>query len=238
MAVERLDKLICKSGKFTRSEIKRLARSGEITLDGETVRDVSVKADSESCTVTVSGENIDVSEYVYIMLNKPQGVVSASEGRGGITVVDILPEDMKRKNLFPAGRLDKDTTGFVLITDDGDFAHRILSPKNHIKKTYIATLDKPIDENKKAVLESGIELKDGTVFKPAELKFLSEDMTEVQIAICEGKYHQIKRMFKAVGSTVVALRRIKMGNLPLDSGLAEGEARYLTRAETEEIEKR
>ncbi len=237
MAVERLDKIISKSGKFTRSEIKRLARLGEITLDGETVKDVSVKVDTENCAITVSGAEIDTCEYVYIMLNKPQGVVSASEGRGDVTVVDILPEDMKRRNLFPAGRLDKDTTGFVLITDDGEFAHRILSPKNHIKKTYIASLDKPIDESKKAVLEGGIELKDGTVFKPAELEFLSEDMTEVQITIFEGKYHQIKRMFKAVGSTVVALRRIKMGNVPLDSTLAEGEARYLTRAEKEEIEK-
>ena len=237
MAVERLDKIISKSGKFTRSEIKRLARLGEITLDGETVKDTSVKVDTEKCAITVSGEEIDTCEYVYIMLNKPQGVVSASEGRGDITVVDILPEGMKRKNLFPAGRLDKDTTGFVLITDDGEFAHRILSPKNHIKKTYIASLDKPIDESKKAVLENGIELNDGTVFKPAELEFLSEDMTEVQITIFEGKYHQIKRMFKAVGSTVVALRRIKMGNLPLDGGLAEGEARYLTGAEKEEIEK-
>lgn len=238
MAVERLDKIISKSGKFTRSEIKRLARLGEITLDGETVKDVSVKVDTEKCTITVSGAEIDTCEHVYIMLNKPQGVVSASEGRGDVTVVDILPEDMKRRNLFPAGRLDKDTTGFVLITDDGEFAHRILSPKNHIKKTYIASLDKPIDESKKAVLENGIELKDGTVFKPAELEFLSEDMTEVQITIFEGKYHQIKRMFKAVGSTVIALRRIKMGNVPLDGGLAEGEARYLTQSEKEEIEKR
>ena len=169
MAVERLDKIISKSGKFTRSEVKRLARNGEIALNGEAVKDVSVKADTENCIITVSGERIDTAEHVYIMLNKPQGVVSASEGRGDVTVVDILPDDMKRKNLFPAGRLDKDTTGFVLITDDGDFAHRILSPKNHIKKTYIAALDKPIDESKKSVLESVIELKDGTVFRPAEL---------------------------------------------------------------------
>ncbi len=238
MAVERLDKIIAKSGKFTRSEVKRLARLGEITLDGGTVKDTSVKVDTEKCAITVSGEKIDTCEHVYIMLNKPMGVVSASEGKGDVTVVDILPENMKRRNLFPAGRLDKDTTGFVLITDDGEFAHRILSPKNHIKKTYIASLDKPIDESKKAALENGIELKDGTVFKPAELEFLSEDMAEVQITIFEGKYHQIKRMFKAVGSTVVALRRIKMGNLPLDSGLAEGEARYLTGAEKEEIKKR
>lgn len=238
MAIERLDKIISKSGKFTRSEIKRLARTGEITLDGKTVRDASVKADTERCQITVSGEKIDACEHVYIMLNKPQGVVSASEGRGDVTVVDILPEDMKRKNLFPAGRLDKDTTGFVLITDDGDFAHRILSPKNHIRKTYTVTLDKPIDESKKAVLEKGLELKDGTVFKPAELILLSDAMTEIQITIYEGKYHQIKRMFKAVGSTVVALRRIKMGGVCLDDDLAEGSARYLTKDEIEKIEKR
>lgn len=238
MAVERLDKIISKSGKFTRSEVKRLARNGEITLNGEAVKDVSVKADTENCVITVSGELIDTAEHVYIMLNKPQGVVSASEGRGDITVVDILPDDMKRKNLFPAGRLDKDTTGFVLITDDGDFAHRILSPKNHIKKTYIAALDKPIDESKKSVLESGIELKDGTVFRPAELEFIDGDMSNIKITIFEGKYHQIKRMFKAVGSTVVSLKRIKMGNVFLDDTLKEGCARYLTSAEIEEIEKR
>ena len=126
----------------------------------------------------------------------------------------------------------------MFVTDDGDFAHRILSPKNHIKKTYIAALDKPIDESKKGVLESGIELKDGTVFRPAELEFIDGDMSNIKITIFEGKYHQIKRMFKAVGSTVVSLKRIKMGNVYLDDKLKEGCARYLTSAEIEEIEKR
>ena len=231
MAVERLDKIISKSGKFTRSEVKRLARNGEITLNGEAVKDVSVKADTENCIITVSRERIDTAEHVYIMLNKPQGVVSASEGRGDVTVVDILPDDMKRKNLFPAGRLDKDTTGFVLVTDDGDFAHRILSPKNHIKKTYIAALDKPIDEGKKGVLESGIELKDGTVFRPAELEFIDGDMSNIKITIFEGKYHQIKRMFASLGNSVTELKRVKMGALPLDESLAPGECRILTESE-------
>lgn len=238
MAIERLDKLICKSGKYTRSQIKKLIRSGEITVNGIKASDPSEKIESDTASVFVCGEKIDILEHIYIMLNKPKGVVSASEGKGEITVVDILPENMKRKGLFPAGRLDKDTTGFVLITDDGDYAHRILSPKNHIKKTYIASLDKPIDDNSKKILENGIVLKDSTVFKPAELEYIDGKADEILITIYEGKYHQIKRMFKAVGCTVIDLKRIKMGNVCLDNSLELGQARFLTEEEIRFIEKK
>ncbi len=238
MAVERLDKLICKSGKYTRSQIKKLIRSGEITVNGIKASDSSEKVESDTASVFVCGEKIDTVEHIYIMLNKPKGVVSASEGKGEITVVDILPENMKRKGLFPAGRLDKDTTGFVLITDDGDYAHRILSPKNHIKKTYIASLDKPLDDNSKKILENGIVLKDSTVFKPAEVEYADDKHDKITITIYEGKYHQVKRMFKAVGCTVIDLKRIKMGNVCLDNSLESGQARFLTEEEIRLIEKK
>ena len=149
------------------------------------------------------------------MLNKPKGVVSASDGKGERTVCDLVPEELMRRGLFPAGRLDKDTTGFVLITDDGEFAHRILSPKNHIDKTYV------------------VSLRDGTAFLPSKIKILSDK--ESEITICEGKYHQIKRMFCAVGNEVTNLRRIKMGRLFLDERLRDGECREITADELKMI---
>lgn len=169
------------------------------------------------------------------MLNKPTGVVSASNSDREKTVIDLVPDVLRRDGLFPAGRLDKDTTGFVLITDDGAFAHRILSPKNHIEKTYIATLENPLGDADIAVLETGLQLHDGTRFLPAGIAVLSSDAKAVQVKICEGKYHQIKRMFAAVGNRVTALRRTHMGALELDSALAAGECRELIQAELDLI---
>lgn len=231
MSIERLDKIISNTNGISRSELKKIAKKGAIALNGQIIYDLSVKIDVTNAEISLNGELLDTRKYVYYMLNKPKGVVSASTSKDDVTVIDILPEEMKRKDLFPAGRLDKDTTGFVLITNDGDFAHKILSPTNHVPKTYITVIDSPCTQEKTEILENGMELKDGTTFKPASIKTLNDEKTTVEIIICEGKYHQIKRMFKAVGCNVLELKRVKMGNLMLDENLEEGCAREITQDE-------
>lgn len=237
MALERLDKIIGNSSGISRSELKKLAKKGAVRLNGETVFDLSVKADAQSSKIELNGEVINTEKFIYIMQNKPVGVVSASNDKNDVTVISILPDCLKKKGLFPAGRLDKDTTGFVLITNDGGFAHRILSPSNHVPKTYIAKLDGACTDNEISVLEKGMELKDGTVFRPASVKTLNPEKTLAEVIICEGKYHQIKRMFKAVGLEVTELKRIKIGGLSLDPKLSEGSSREIGADELKLIEK-
>ena len=236
MAPERLDKLLNKCLPLSRSELKKAAKAGLVTLNGEAVSDLSVKVDGNADSVLFDGKKVNTDEFLYIMLNKPKGVICATDGRGEKTVIDLLSDGLKRSGLFPAGRLDKDTTGFVLITDDGDFAHRMLSPKNHVEKTYIAVLDQPVDKKGIKQLENGITLKDGTQFLPAKLKALNDENTIIEIKICEGKYHEIKRMFKAVGCEVVELERTVIGGLPLDRNLKQGEARLITEEEKSKID--
>ncbi len=229
---ERIDKIIANQGLASRSEVKAMIRRGEISLNGLIIKDSSVKADYDD-EIVVNGKKINQTEYTYIMLNKPKGVVSATNDAKDKTVVDILPDELKRKNLFPAGRLDKDTVGFCLITDDGDFAHRILSPANHVTKTYIATLSNPIDyEVSRKAFAQGVVLSDGTVLLSAVLSEIKTgDKPVYKVIIKEGKYHQIKRMFHSCGAEVVELERIAIGGLPLDDGLKRGCARLLTAAE-------
>lgn len=235
MAVERIDKLLSSISSYSRTDIKKMAKYNKIIVNGKVVHDCSFKVDCESDEIVFDGEKLEVKKHIYIMLNKPKGVVSASCGKGETTVVDLVHEKLKRNGLFPAGRLDKDTTGFVLITDDGEFAHRILTPKNHIQKTYITTLKKPISEKDISILSEGLTLKDGTIFKPAIIEPLDEECLRVKVVICEGKYHQIKRMFKAVENEVLELERIKMGSLFLDKSLDLGECREITPKEIELI---
>lgn len=235
MAKERIDKLLAGTGSLSRKDVKEMVHRKRITLNGETVTDAGQKMDISSDTLCVDGTPIILKKHIYLMLNKPAGIVSASNSKSEKTVVDLVPEDLQRTGLFPAGRLDKDTTGFVLITDDGAFAHRILSPKNHIKKTYIATLQDPIDSADIAVLEQGLTLRDGTQFLPADIEIISDDARQVQIKICEGKYHQIKRMFSAVGNRVTALCRTHMGALELDSALPPGACREISQNELEQM---
>ncbi len=170
------------------------------------------------------------------MMNKPEGVISSTDGRKTAekTVIDILPDEMKRKNLFPAGRLDKNTTGFVLITDDGNFAHRILSPKSHIPKTYIAGLDKPFDDIVLKAFQSGMTIG-SDVCMPAVLEAVNGDFKTARVVIKQGMYHQIKRMFKSFGIEVLSLKRIKMGKLCLDEALAPGACRFIDKKELEMI---
>ena len=234
--MERLDKIIASQGKYSRSEVKKLVKAGLVTINGEKVKNADIKADAEKDSITVDGESIFYKKHIYIMLNKPQGVVSATDDPVHKTVIDLVPPELFRQGLFPAGRLDGDTTGFVLITDDGDFAHRILSPKNHIMKTYHATLDHTLTEEDIRRFTEGIELRDGTLCLEAQVKMLTETPPVAEVKIHEGKYHQVKRMFAALGNKVVALKRVKMGGLDLDEALKEGECRELTAEELEAVQ--
>ncbi len=238
MKRERLDKLIASQGVLSRNDVKGMIRKGEVSVNDVIIKDSSVKVSYED-DIKIKGVSLLQTKYVYIMLNKPKGVVSASEDKRDKTVVDILPDELKRKNLFPAGRLDKDTTGFSLITDDGDFAHRILSPARHVDKTYIATVSDVIDyENAKKAFADGVVLGDGTVLLSAQLELIKNTGNQVfKVVIKEGKYHQIKRMFASLGTSVIELKRIAIGGLSLDGDLKEGEARIITEDELKLIEK-
>ncbi len=237
MKKERLDKLIASQGLLSRNDVKNIVKRGEVSVNGSVVKDSSLKVSYED-NIKIKGEPLLQTKFTYIMLNKPKGVVSASEDKRDKTVVDILPDELKRKNLFPAGRLDKDTTGFSLITDDGDFAHRILSPARHVDKTYLATVSDKIDfENAKKAFADGVVLGDGTVLLSAQLEIIEDNEKQIfKVVIKEGKYHQIKRMFASLGTSVVELKRIAIGGLALDSVLQEGEARIITEAELKMIE--
>ena len=205
--LQRLDKLIASQGRFSRREVQELIKNGAVKVNGITVRDRGAKSDDEKDIICVNGEQLDFQRFVYIMLNKPKGVVSATNDKNEKTVIDLVPKEFKGRNLFPAGRLDITTTGFVLVTDDGDFAHRILSPKNHIEKTYEARLAESVTEGQLEAVRNGIELKDGTKCLPAKVTVLADgEKPVVEIKICEGKYHQIKRMFAAAGNGVIELK--------------------------------
>ena len=227
----RIDKILARELNISRTQAKQMIKQGRVTANSQTVKTADFKC-SDDAQIFVDGEKIGNSEFVYIMLNKPKGVISASDGRGEKTVVDLVPDGMRRKGLFPAGHLDKDTTGFVLLTDDGELAHNILSPSHHIDKTYIAELDKPFDDSVVQDFENGMSLN-GERLMSAEITPLNEEKTVAQVVLRQGLYHQVKRMFKKHGITVVELKRTKMGGLCLDLSLGEGECRYITNDEIE-----
>ena len=232
--MERIDKIISNELNIARSDARSLIKSGKVFVNGVCEKSASRKLDEERDVLNANGKEIKFRRFVYIMMNKPKGVISSTDGRktDEKTVIDILPEDMKRKKLFPAGRLDKNTTGFMLITDDGEFAHKILSPKKHIPKTYIASLDKPFDESIAEAFKKGVVIG-GDECLPAVLEAADEDYKTAKVIINQGMYHQIKRMFKSFGIEVVELKRIKMGKLSLDENLAEGQCRFLNEFELE-----
>ncbi len=231
--LQRLDKIISTVTSYSRKEIKKLARQGDIRVNGIVCKTSDIKVDPQSDSITVCGELVAYSEFVYYMMNKPKGVLSASNDKNAVTVVDILPDELKRKNLFPAGRLDKDTTGLLIITDDGDFAHRMLSPTKKVYKHYIATLESPVEDHYKERFENGIVLADGTVCQKAFFEKLSDNRALVKI--CAGKFHQVKKMFKAVNNTVVELERVQIGELRLDRDLGYGQARELRESEKQAV---
>ena len=232
--MERLDKFLAAQGKGTRKEVGRLIRSGAVAVDGVPVRDPAAKVDPSCQTVAVGGSPILWQEHLYIMMNKPAGVLSATEDRRQKTVLDLLPEDLRRRGLFPAGRLDKDTTGLLLITDDGDLAHRMLSPKKHVYKLYQARLDAPVTPEDVRAFEEGVRWEE-EVYAPARLWAGEGDSFVASAQVHEGRFHQVKRMFQARGKTVLSLKRLKIGGLSLDSTLQEGECRLLAPEEVCQI---
>lgn len=226
--MERLDKTVAKQMNLSRSGARQLIRSGAVELNGEKVFAADAQLDLNTDELKISGKVITVRRFLYIMLNKSSGVLSAAKDPDCPTVIDLLPESLKRRGLFPAGRLDKDTTGLLIISDDGDFAHRLISPSHHVYKTYIATLEHDITEEQLDILRSGAVLGDGTQCLPARLKKLDGEPTRVAVQIREGKYHQVKRMFASQQNNVVALERTAIGALKLDPELKQGEARLLS----------
>ncbi len=233
---ERIEKVLAQELNISRSRAKALLRQKQVTLNGKMVTAGSAQFEPGRDVLVCGGKEINYRQYVYIMMNKPKGVISASDGKGMKTVIDILPEEMRRKNLFPAGRLDKDTTGFVLITDDGAFAHKILSPSNHVPKTYIAGLSAPFDDEVKKAFESGMEM-DGKTLLSASLEAVDGDRRKAKVVIRQGLYHQIKRMFARFSIKVETLQRIQMGSVPLDSSLPPCGCRYLTDEEVQSLSK-
>ena len=229
----RLDKILSTQLNISRTDAKQMIKKGRVSVNGIPAKSGDVKV-ADADIVAVDGNKISYSRFVYIMMNKPKGVISASDGKGEKTVVDLVPSDMQRRGLFPAGRLDKDTTGFVLLTDDGEFAHSILAPSRHIDKTYVVTLDNPVTPEAVADFRSGMELN-GERLLQADAEIISEDATVCRVVLRQGLYHQIKRMFKKHGLTVLELKRVKMGNLPLDDSLLPGECRYLSQKELDLI---
>lgn len=230
---ERLDKFLASQGLGTRKEVGKLIRSGAVTVDGLSQRDPGAKVDPGKQQVAVEGRSVSYQEHLYIMMNKPAGVLSATEDRHAETVLDLLPEELRRRGLFPAGRLDKDTTGLMLITDDGDLAHRMLSPKKHVYKLYLATLDAPVTQEDVEAFQAGIHWA-GESYAPGRL-WTKEDPFQGYVEIREGRFHQVKHMFEARGKTVQQLKRLKIGGLALDDTLGKGECRLLTPEEVESI---
>lgn len=226
--MERLDKIISSQRADGRKEVQKLIKSGAVLVNGKICKKLDTKVDPEKDEIVVDGQALNYSKYIYIMMNKPAGVVSATEDRQFKTVIDIIPEDMKRKGLFPVGRLDRDTEGLLLITDDGDFAHSITSPKKHVDKKYVAKLDGEITEDTVKAFSDGIEFSDGTKCRSAVLECDENDKKTGIVTICEGKYHQVKKMFLCCGLKVVHLQRISIGGLHLDSNLHIGECKLLT----------
>ncbi len=227
--MQRLDKIISSQLNISRSVARTDIRVGKVFVDGQLVRDPSFQVDAEKSFIKHCGQAVGYKKYIYILMNKPQGVLSASDDKSRKTVVDLVPENLRRQKLFPVGRLDKDTTGLLIITDDGDFAHRVISPKKNVWKTYVATLDGEVTETICKAFAEGIVLADGKECRPAMLTPLSDNRAEIKIS--EGKYHQIKRMFGTVGLGVNALERTALGGLLLPKELSYGECRELSNDE-------
>ena len=224
----RLDKFLSNMGKATRSECSRFARAGKISVNGVTVKKCDIHIDPERDTIVFCGVPVTYKKFTYIMLNKPQGYVSATDDEREKTVLDLLPEEERRLGLFPCGRLDKNTLGLVILTNDGESAHRLLSPKHHVSKVYAFESQLPLSEADISALERGVDIG-GYFTKPCTIKMDSD--TKGLITLTEGKYHQIKRMLEAVGNKIIYLERVSFGDIALDPALGRGDWRYLTNDE-------
>lgn len=225
MSIQRLDRFISNQLSVSRKTVKDGIRKGNAQVSGKVITASDYSVDTEKDSVVYCGQAVVYKQYVYIVMNKPAGVLCASEDKKRSTVIDLVPKEIKRKGLFPVGRLDKDTTGLLIITDDGDFAHSVLSPKKEIYKTYIAGLDGEITDEIIRVFLNGVTLADGTACRKAFLKRLGENRAEIKI--CEGKFHQIKRMFGTVGLGVNSLERTAIGEYRLPVDLLPGECKEI-----------
>lgn len=227
--MERIDKILASQGIGSRKEVHALLRQGRVTVGATVVRAADAKVDATSQAICIDGAPLRYRPHIYIMMNKPAGVISATDDPRQRTVVDLIGPPLARRGLFPVGRLDKDTEGLLLITDDGDFAHRVLSPKKEVDKLYEAVIDGAVGAAETEAFRNGIVFEDGTVCRPAGLRVLRDGAQPlVLVRIHEGKFHQVKKMFRAVGRTVLALRRVQIGALRLDPALPPGAYRELT----------
>lgn len=234
----RLDKYLADMGCGTRQEVKKFIRSGQVSVDGIVVKKPETKVEQTVQEVFLNGEKVGYESFEYYMLNKPAGVISATEDQSCQTVVDLI-KDKKRKDLFPVGRLDKDTEGLLLITNDGALAHRLLSPKKHVDKCYFARIYGKVTEEDVRSFEKGVNIgsqEQPELTMPGKLEIItSDDISKIRLTIQEGKFHQVKRMFQAVGKEVIYLKRLRMGTLILDENLGIGEYRPLTKEELEKL---
>lgn len=228
--MERIDKVLSNLGYGTRKDLKKIVKNGLVQVNGVTIKDSAVKVDPEKDKIVINGEEIFYRKFIYLMMNKPAGVVSATFDNRDETVIDLLEVEHQVFEPFPVGRLDKDTVGLLLLTNDGELNHRLISPKWKVDKVYFAKIDKKVTEEDIEKFKNGITLDDGYTCKEAilEIQSASDEGSEIVLTIQEGKFHQVKRMFEAVGKTVTYLKRIEFGTLPLDEDLEEGEYRELT----------
>lgn len=231
----RLDKFLCETGFGTRSQVKELLKKGQVTVNGVAAKKPEQKIDEHKDQITCQGKIASYEKYVYYMLHKPAGVVSATEDKREKTVLDLLKSEDRRDGIFPVGRLDKDTEGFLLLTDDGDLAHRLLSPRKHVDKTYYAKIAGSVTEAHIERFREGLDIGDEKKTLPAMLEILASEpeISEIRITIHEGRFHQVKRMFEAVGCKVTYLKRLSMGAVALDETLAPGDYRPLNEKERE-----
>ena len=234
----RVDKLLSNVGVASRAELKKYCKQGLISVNGKVINNPGVQVDSESDDIRFNGEKIVYREFVYIMLNKPDGYISATFDKYDPIVLDLIDQSYLVFEPFPVGRLDKDTEGLLVLTNDGQLAHRVLSPKKHVPKTYYAKIQGKVTEEDILAFEKGVILDDGYETMPSQLKILkSDDMSEIELTIHEGKFHQVKRMFLALNMKVTHLKRITFGSLLLDENLKEGEYRLLTEQEVTMLKK-
>jgi len=235
VVMERIDKVISSQSNFSRKEVRQMILKKRVTVDGKIVDKYDTKIDQSRVVIAIDGKDINLKKNIYLILNKPKGYISATQDKSQRTVLELVPEEFKERELFPAGRLDKDTTGLMLITNDGAMAHNILSPRKHIKKTYEVTIDIDMTDEMVEGFKNGIRLNDAEC-KSAELKITRKNTGIVIIK--EGRYHQIKRMFGCYGAKVLELNRIGMGNLSLPKELKLGECRELTENELEKLQEK
>lgn len=231
--MQRLDKIIASQFNISRTDAKSKIKRRQVSVNGEVVRDPAFSVCPEKDLITLGGQAVAFKKFVYIVMNKPKGILSASSDKNRQTVVDLVPKEIRRPNICPVGRLDKDTTGLLILTDDGQFAHKVISPKSDIKKVYEVTLDGEISPDAIDKFADGLILHDGTKCLPAGLEIINRNKARVEIR--EGKYHQVKRMFGVIDLGVNELKRLSIGDLTLPPDLKEGECREMTEKQIQMI---